>query len=83
MLRQWNMTPNDVQTLQIGSSPAMMAALEKGGIDAAVLTEPTFFIADDQGYRMLADLADMDIYYFHSMIDTTRSLRENASRSSN
>ena len=73
MLRNWNMTPNDVQTLQIGSSPAMMAALEKGGIDAAVLTEPTFFFADDQGYRTLADLADMDIYYLHSMIDTTRS----------
>ena len=73
MLRGWNMTPNDVQTLQIGSSPAMMAALEKGGIDAAVLTEPTFFFADDQGYRTLADLADMDIYYLHSMIDTTRA----------
>ncbi|HEX9453513.1 MAG TPA: ABC transporter substrate-binding protein [Candidatus Binatia bacterium] len=43
MLRGWNMTPNDVQTLQVNSSPAMMAALEKGGIDAAVLTEPTFF----------------------------------------
>ena len=73
MLRNWNMTPNDVQMLQIGSSPAMMAALEKGGVDAAVLTEPTFFFADDQGYRTLADLADMDIYYLHSMIDTTRS----------
>jgi len=73
MLRNWNMTPNDVQTLQVNSSPAMMAALEKGGIDAAVLTEPTFFFADDQGYRTLADLADMDIYYLHSMIDTTRA----------
>jgi NitT/TauT family transport system substrate-binding protein len=51
MLRNWNMTSNDVQTLQIGSSPAMMAALEKGGIDGA----------------------DMDIYYLHSMIDTTRA----------
>ena len=73
MLRGWNMGPNDVQTIQVGSSPAMMAALEKGGIDAAVLTEPTFFFAEDQGYRTLADLADMDIYYLHSMIDTTRA----------
>jgi len=73
MLRTWNMSPNDVQTMQIGSSPAMMAALEKGGIDAAILTEPTFFFAEDQGYRVLADLADMDIYYLHSMIDTTRA----------
>jgi ABC-type nitrate/sulfonate/bicarbonate transport system substrate-binding protein len=73
MLRAWNMNPNDVQTLQVGSSPAMMAALEKGAIDAAVLTEPTFFIAEDQGFRVLADLADMEIYYLHSMIDTTRA----------
>ncbi len=72
MLRSWNMSPSDVQTMQVNSSPAMMAALEKGGIDAAVLTEPTFFFAEDQGYRTLADLADMDIYYLHSMIDTTR-----------
>ena len=73
MLRAWKMNPNEVQAIQVGSSPAMMAALEKGGIDAAVLTEPTFFIAEDLGYRVLADLADMDIYYLHSMIDTTRS----------
>ncbi|HVO95471.1 MAG TPA: ABC transporter substrate-binding protein [Terriglobales bacterium] len=73
MLRAWGMKPDDVQTLQVGSSPAMLAALEKGAIDAAVLTEPTFFIAEDQGFRVLADLADMDIYYLHSMIDTTRA----------
>jgi NitT/TauT family transport system substrate-binding protein len=73
MLHTWGMNPADVQTMQIGSSPAMMAALEKGGIDAAVLTEPTFFFAEDQGYRVLADLADMEIYYLHSMIDTTRA----------
>ena len=42
MLRTWRMNPTDVQAIQVGSSPAMMAALEKGGIDAAVLTEPTF-----------------------------------------
>ena len=77
MVRSWGMTPNDVQTMQIGSSPAMMASLEKGGIDAAVLTEPTFFFAEDQGYRVLADLADMDIYYLHSMIDTTRGFVRN------
>jgi len=73
MLRQWRMPPSDIQVIQVGSSPAMMASLEKGGIDAAVLTEPTFFFAEDQGYRVLADLANMDIYYLHSMVDTTRA----------
>lgn len=73
MLRHWGMSPNDIQTLQLNASPAMMAALEKNAIDAAVLTEPTFFIAEDLGYRVLADLADTDIYYLHSMIDSTKS----------
>lgn len=72
MLRQWHMAPSDIQIIQVGSSPAMMASLEKGGIDAAVLTEPTFFFAEDQGYRVLADLANMEIYYLHSMLDSTR-----------
>jgi NitT/TauT family transport system substrate-binding protein len=72
MLRQWRMAPSDIQIIQVGSSPAMMASLEKGGIDAAVLTEPTFFFAEDQGYRVLADLANMEIYYLHSMLDSTR-----------
>jgi NitT/TauT family transport system substrate-binding protein len=76
MLRRWGMSPSEIQIFQVGSSPAMMASLEKGGIDAAVLTEPTFFVAEDQGYRVLADLAKMDIYYLHSMVDTTRSYLE-------
>lgn len=78
MLRKWEMGPADVQTIQVGSSPAMIASLEKGGIDAAVLTIPSVFVAEERGYRVLADLADMDIYYLHTMIDTTRSyLRTN------
>jgi len=72
-LRQWHMPPSDIQVIQVGSSPAMIASLEKGGIDAAVLTEPTFFFAEDQGYRVLADMANMEIYYLHSMLDSTRA----------
>lgn len=78
MLRRWGMTPADVQTIQVGSSPAMVASLERGGIDAAVLTFPSVFIAEEKGYRVLADLADMDVSYMHEMIDTTRTyLRTN------
>ncbi len=73
MLRRWGMSPTDVQIVQVGSSPAMVVSMEKGGIDAAVLTIPSVFVAEERGYRVLADLADMDIYYLHTMIDTTRS----------
>ena len=38
MLKKWNMRTDQVQILQVGSSPAMLASLDKGGIDAAVLT---------------------------------------------
>ena len=72
MMRKWGMGPTDVQIIQVGSSPAMLASMEKGGIDAAVLTMPSIFVAEERGYRVLADLADMDIYYLNTMLDTTR-----------
>ena len=72
MMRKWGMGPGDIQVIQVGSSPAMLASMEKGGIDAAVLTMPSIFVAEERGYRVLADLADMDIYYLNTMLDTTR-----------
>lgn len=77
MLPRWKMTVNDVQVMQVGSSPNMLASMEKGGIDAAVLTIPSMFVAEDRGYRVLLDMADTDIYYLHTMIATTRSYIKN------
>ena len=73
ILRRWNMTPTDVQIMQVGSSPNMLASLDKGGLDAAVITIPSMFVAEDRGYKVLLDLADTDIYYLQTMIATTRS----------
>jgi len=72
MLQRWKMTPNDVQILQLGSSPNMLASLDKGGVDGAVLTIPSMFVAEDRGYRVLLDMGDTDIYYLHTMVATTR-----------
>jgi len=72
MLQRWKMTANDVQILQLGSSPNMLASLDKGGIDGAVLTIPSMFLAEDRGYRVLLDMGDTDIYYLHTMVATTR-----------
>jgi NitT/TauT family transport system substrate-binding protein len=72
-LRKWEMRPDDIQILQLGSSPAMFASLEKGGVDGAVFTIPTFFVAEERGYRILADPVDMDIYYLQNSFDSTRS----------
>jgi NitT/TauT family transport system substrate-binding protein len=72
MLQRWKMSVNDIQVLQLGSSPAMLASLDKGGIEGAVMTIPSMFVAEDRGYRVLLDMADTDIYYLHTMVATTR-----------
>ncbi len=71
-LKRWGLKYEDVQVFQVGSSPAMLAALGKGGIDGAVLTVPSFFVAEEMGDRTLADAADMNIYYLHNVVATTR-----------
>ena len=77
MLQRWKMSPNDVQVLQVGSSPNMLVSLDKRGIEAAVLTIPSMFVAEDRGYRVLVDMADTDIYYLHTMIGSTRNYVKN------
>jgi ABC-type nitrate/sulfonate/bicarbonate transport system substrate-binding protein len=77
MLQRWKMTVNDIQVLQLGSSPNMLASLDKGGVDGAVLTIPSMFVAEDRGYRVLLDMADTDIYYLHTMVATTRQYIKN------
>ena len=77
MLQRWKMSPNDVQVMQVGSSPNMLVSLDKKGIEAAVLTIPSMFVAEDRGYRILVDMADTDIFYLHTMLGTTRSYIRN------
>src|ERR1043166_4825341 len=73
ILRRWGMTEKDVQVVQLASSPYMVASLEKGGVEGAVLTSPSIFVAEDRGFRTLVDLGDLDIYYLQTMIATTRA----------
>jgi NitT/TauT family transport system substrate-binding protein len=78
LLRKWSMKPEDVTILQIGPSPTMVLSLEKGYIDAAILTSPSDLIAEERGSRVLADLAEMKIYSLQSTLSTTRNyLRTN------
>ena len=78
MLKKWNMTVDQVKILQVGSSPALLASLDNNGIDAAVLTLPTYFVAEEKGYRVVGDPTQMDIFYLQNTLETTRSyLRKN------
>ena len=77
MMQRWKMNPADVQVMQVGTSPDMLISLDKKGIDAAVLTIPSMFVAEDRGYRVLIDMADTDIYYLHTMMGSTRAYVKN------
>jgi NitT/TauT family transport system substrate-binding protein len=78
MLKKWHMGPSDVSILQLGSSPAMLASLDKGGTDGAILTMPTFFLAEDKGYRVIGDPANMGISYLQNTLESSRGyLRKN------
>jgi NitT/TauT family transport system substrate-binding protein len=77
ILQRWKMTVNDIQVLQLGSSPNMLASLDKGGIEGGVLTIPSMFVAEDRGYRVLLDMADTEIFYLHTMVGTTRQYIKN------
>ena len=81
MLKKWNMRPDDVQIVTFGSSPAMLVALDKGAADAAVLTMPTFFLAEDKGYRIVGDPLTMGVFYLQNTLESMRSfLRNNRDR---
>jgi ABC-type nitrate/sulfonate/bicarbonate transport system substrate-binding protein len=72
-LRKWGMRTDEIKMLQLGSSPAMFASLENNAVEGAVFTIPTFFLAEERGYRILADPVDMEIYYLQNSVDSTRS----------
>lgn len=72
VLKRWSMRPEELVVLQVGPSPTMIISLEKGWIDAAVLTSPSDFIAEEKGNRVLADLADMKVYSLQSTLTTSR-----------
>jgi NitT/TauT family transport system substrate-binding protein len=73
MLRKWGMAPEDVQIIQVGASPVMLISLQKGGIDAAVLQDPTFFMAEDMGYKTLGDPVTLDIQYLQNVLVASRA----------
>ena len=72
VLKRWSMKPEDLVILQVGPSLTMVISLEKGFIDAAVLTSPADFMAEEKGNRVLADLADMKVYSLQSTLSSTR-----------
>jgi NitT/TauT family transport system substrate-binding protein len=64
----------DVAILQLGNVPALLAAMEAGRIQGAMLSAPTSLRAKKLGFPMLADLQMLGLEYQHTSVATTRSL---------
>lgn len=64
----------DVTILQIGNVPALLAAMEAGKIQGAMLSAPTSLRAKKMGFPMLADLQMLGLEYQHTSIATSRAL---------
>src|SRR5262245_30190614 len=58
-LRHFGTDPKDVTILQIGSTPARLAALSAKGVDASLVWFPVTEIAKAQGYNRLLDLKEV------------------------
>jgi ABC-type nitrate/sulfonate/bicarbonate transport system substrate-binding protein len=59
MLRARGLAPDDYQLVQAGGNPARFAALQSGGVDAAMLSDPVNFQAVLEGYRNLLNFSEV------------------------
>ena len=61
-LRKWGLNPDtDVQYLQLGGVPEILAGMESGTVQGGVYSPPTNVRARKLGYRVLGDLGQMGI----------------------
>jgi ABC-type nitrate/sulfonate/bicarbonate transport system substrate-binding protein len=62
----------DVKMLYLKSGPEILAALNKGVIDAGVLSAPMTLKARQAGFRDLVDVPERNIPMIHAALGTTR-----------
>jgi NitT/TauT family transport system substrate-binding protein len=75
LLEKYNLRPiTDVPIVQIGGMPEIAAALSKGAIAAAPMSYPMAYVAQQNGMKLLANLAKENIAFVHVGITTSRSL---------
>lgn len=65
-----------VAILPVGSGTARFYALQAGSVDAAMLSIPAIFMAQDAGFRELVSFADQDIVELQGSILATTELLE-------
>jgi ABC-type nitrate/sulfonate/bicarbonate transport system substrate-binding protein len=78
VLEKFGMNPaKDVVILQLGAQPSRFSGLVAGSVDATIIAPPFDVTAKKQGYTILANMAELGIYYPQQVIETTdRVIRE-------
>ena len=75
-LQKLGLTLKDVTLLVVGGTPERLAALRTGRIEATLLSPPTSFAAENEGYNILVPVISMPLPY-NSIASTRRFVREN------
>jgi len=72
--KKLNLDPaRDVKIVPLGDGPSILPALEKGVVDAAVLTTPTRLLASRMGFREMLDFDEMGIPYPYVGVSTLKA----------
>ena len=71
-LKKWGLDPDhDVQYLQMGGTPEILAGMQTGVVVGGAYAPPTNIRAQRLGFRVLGDLSKMDIPYQSSVMVAT------------
>jgi ABC-type nitrate/sulfonate/bicarbonate transport system substrate-binding protein len=72
--RKLGLDPNrDVKLVNLGETPAILPALERGIVDAAMLTTPARLLAKKMGFRELVDFDELGVEYPYVGISTLKA----------
>ncbi len=73
-LKKWGLRRGkDVAVLQAGGMPQLLGAVQRGALDAGVISPPTNLQALKLGLKELVDFGDLDILYPNSPLAATQS----------
>ena len=73
LLEKYYLEPiSDVPIVQIGGMPEIAAALSNGAIAAAPMSYPMAYVAQQNGMKLLANMAEEGIAFVHVGITTSR-----------
>ncbi len=77
-LKHYGLDPSrDVIFFQVGGEKTRLAALQKGAIQATIISPPGLFAAETMGFKRLVDLADIGMRYPElSIVVRKKDIRE-------